>query len=143
MPSQPTTDDLVQLTWRSMDAPNRGRFDRSQTMFADDAVFDVSAAGVGRFEGEPAIRGYLEDWVGSYEEQSFAEWNGEDLGNGVVFVRASFDARPLGSSRTVRERWAFTVAWEAGSIVSVVADGDVERARAAASELAVSRGRGR
>jgi hypothetical protein len=39
-------------------------------MFAPDAVFDVSAVGLGRFEGPTAIHGYLADWY------STSAWEG-------------------------------------------------------------------
>jgi SnoaL-like domain len=64
--------DLVELTRRSMQATNEGEFEAAVSAFAEDASFDVSAAGVGRFEGRAAIRSYLEDWVGSYKRQELA-----------------------------------------------------------------------
>jgi hypothetical protein len=119
-----------------MEATNRLEFDASATRFADDAVFDVSAAGLGRFEGLAAIHGYLADWLSAYERQELREWEGSDLGHGVVFVAALFDAAPRDSTSTVQERWGFTVVWAAGMIVRVLASHDLEAARAAAERLA-------
>jgi hypothetical protein len=99
----------------------------------------VSAAGLGSFEGRAAIRRYLEDWLGAHEEQKFERWEGDDLGNGVVFVVALLDARPRGSPGRVQEQWAFTVLWAEGVIVRVVARRDIEEARAAAERLAAER----
>jgi ketosteroid isomerase-like protein len=130
--------DVVALLRESMEATNRRDFDAAMRVFAPDAVFEVSA-GVGPFEGRAAVRGYLEDWVGTYEQQRFGEWDGEDLGNGVVLVLARLDARLAGSEATVRERWAFIVVWAAGAIVRVIADSDIEHARAAAARLAADR----
>jgi ketosteroid isomerase-like protein len=123
------TQDLVLLTRRSMEASNRGDFDASATMFAPDAVFDVSAVGVGIFHGRDAIHAYLADWMGSYESQELREWHGEELGGGIVFVVSLLESRPLGSESTVQERWAFTVTWEGSAISRVVADTDVAAAR--------------
>ena len=109
------------------------------SVFADDAVFDVSSAGVGPFEGVGAVRAYLEDWIGAFEEQVFRSWEGSDLGGGVVFVLAHLDARPRGSPHAVQETWAFTVVWDEGRIVRVTADGDVEQARGRALRLAEGR----
>jgi hypothetical protein len=134
------TPDLVARLRESIEATNRRDFDRGLTAFSPDAVFDMSSAGLGSFEGRAAVRRYLEEWIGSYEEQVLGEWKGEDLGNGVVFAVVRFDARPHGSDATVRERWAFTVEWAAGVIVRVIADRDVERARSAAVRLAESAG---
>ena len=124
-----------------MEAANRRDFDAAvSSIFASDAVFDMSAAGLGSFEGAAAIRRYLEDWIGSYEEQEYKQWEGDDLGNGVVFAVALLDARPAGSQARVQERWAFTVVWTAGMIVRVVATQDIDEARAAAERLAEERG---
>jgi len=53
-----------------MEASNRREFDVSATRFAPNAVFDVSSAGLGRFEGPAEIHGYLADWTGAYENRS-------------------------------------------------------------------------
>ncbi len=119
-----------------MDATNGGDFDAGLSVFAADATFDVSSAGLGVFRGAPAIRAYLEDWVGAYEQQSFSEWEGEELGGGVVLAVATFEARLPGSHASVRERWAFTCRFSDGCITSVKADGDLARARADAARLA-------
>ena len=133
---RPAGDQLVARTRRSMEATNRHDHDEAMSVFAADAVFDMSAAGLGRFEGPAAIREYLEDWVGAYERQQFERWEGEELGSGVVFVVAQLSARPVGAAADVRERWAFTVCWRDGEITRVVADPDVRHARATANRLA-------
>jgi ketosteroid isomerase-like protein len=140
MPKEPTRPDLVDLTRQSMEATNRGDLDASATLFAPDAVFDVSSAGLGRFEGLTAIHGYLADWTSAYETQEMRQWEGWHLGNGVVFVVTVFEARPLGSQATVREQWAFTVIWARGMISRVVASRDTRAARTAAERLAGERG---
>jgi ketosteroid isomerase-like protein len=131
--------DLVERTRSSMEATNQRRFDASMNDFARDAVFDMSSAGLGVFEGRRAIREYLEDWIGAYEEQEFKQWEGRDLGGGIVFVVAHFDARPVGSLSRVAERWSFTVAWRGGVIARVAASRDIDTARAAAERLARER----
>ena len=139
MSEEPTTAELVEMTKQSIEASNRRDFDVSATRFAPDAVFDVSSVGLGQFEGLEAIHGYLADWTASYEKQELREWEGRDLGSGVVFVVALFDARPLGSNSSVRERWAFTVVWAGGLISRVVASRDLDDARAAAERVAEER----
>jgi ketosteroid isomerase-like protein len=131
--------DLVARTRRSMEATNRRDHEQAMSVFAADAVFDMSAAGLGCFRGAAAVRAYLEDWVGAYERQEFERWDGEYLGGGVVLVVAHLNARPVGSPANVSERWAFTVSWRDGEIARVVADPDIERARAAAGRLARAR----
>ena len=133
------TPDLVELTRQSMEASNRREFDVSATKFAPDAVFDVSSVGLGRFEGATAIHGYLADWYSSYEKQELREREGRDLGGGVVFVVAHFEAQPLGSQSRVRERWAFTLIWAEEAITRVVASRDIDEAVTAAERLAQER----
>jgi ketosteroid isomerase-like protein len=125
-----------------MEATNDRDFDAAMSVFAPDATFDVTSAGLGVFRGLEAIRAYLEDWVGAYQRQRFSEWDGEDLGGGVVLAVAALDARLPGSTASVRERWAFTCRFHDGRITSVKADGDLERARAEARRLAAGAGAG-
>lgn len=121
-----------------MELANERDFEAMAMTFAADAVFDMSSAGLGRFHGRAAIQRYLEDWIGSYEHQRFAEWAGEELGNGVVLAIAQLDARPRGSAANVQERWAFTVRWRDGAIAQVIAMRDVAQARRLAESLARS-----
>ena len=104
--------------------------------FAPDAVWDASSAGVGSFEGAAAIRSFLEDWIGAYEEYAYNHEEGQDLGNGVLFAVASLGGRPAGSAGRVQERWSYTVTWAEGMIARVVVRADIDNARTAAERLA-------
>jgi hypothetical protein len=66
-------------------------FDAATSSFADGAVFDMTAAGLGRFEGGGDPR-YLEGWIGSYAEQRFAQRDGEELAVGIVRTDVCFAA---------------------------------------------------
>ena len=95
----PGERDLVELTRRSMQQSNERDFDAAVAVFAEDAAFDVSEAGLGRFEGRDAVRSYLEDWVGSYERQEFT------AGTGPTWAAASCSwphlrGRPAGTQAT-------------------------------------------
>ncbi|HEX4187254.1 MAG TPA: nuclear transport factor 2 family protein [Solirubrobacteraceae bacterium] len=138
MPAESTTPDLVRLWRESADAADRRDFDTAMRYFAADALWEVRPLGIS-LEGAPAIRSFLEDWVGSYEQYEYEQEEACDLGNGVVFVVSRLDARPLGSPGRVQERWAFTFAWTAGMIVRVMGHTDVDQARAAAERLAKER----
>ena len=139
MPEDSTTPDLVER-WRQMEeAFLRRDFDAGISFFAPDAVWDASSVGIDRSEGATAIRSFLEEWLGAYEEYEHKQEEAQDLGSGVVFAVALLDARPAGSAGRVQEQWGFTVTWAAGMIVRVVVAQDVEKARAAAERLAESR----
>ena len=138
MSEESTTPDLVGLWQESADAADRRDFDTAMRYFAGDALWEVRPLGI-IFDGAAAIRSFLEDWVGSYEEYEYEQEEALDLGNGVVFVLSRLDARPHGSPARVRERWVFTFVWTAGMIVRVTGHTDVDEARAAAERLAESR----
>ena len=85
------------------------------------------------------MHGCLEDWLGAYERQEFREWEGHDLGNGVVFAVAHQNAASAGSN-PLRLRHAAVSVWEDGVAVLVRNYPDIEEARAIATELAEARG---
>jgi hypothetical protein len=109
-------------------------------VFSSDGVWDFSSVGLGSFEGAEAIRSFLEDWIGSYEEHEYTQEEGRDLGNGVLSVVAGLGGRLAGSAGRVQERWGYTVTWAEGMIVRVILSADIDEARAAAEQLAESRG---
>jgi ketosteroid isomerase-like protein len=135
MSEESTTPDLVERWRQTNEAFVRRDFDAMMRFFAPDAVWDLSSAGIGRFEGAAAIGRFHEDWIGSYEEYE-NQLEAQDLGNDLSFVVLSLDARPADSAGRVRERWGFTVTWAAGMIVRVIASTDIDEARAAAERLA-------
>jgi ketosteroid isomerase-like protein len=138
MSDEPKTPDLVALWQESADAADHRDFETAMRYFAADALWEVRPLGI-RFEGAPAIRSFLEDWVGSYEEYEYEQEEALDLGKGVVFVVSRLDARPLGSLGRVQERWAFTFVWTEGMIVGVTGHTDIDDARSAAQRLAEDR----
>jgi limonene-1,2-epoxide hydrolase len=139
MPEESTTPDLVELWGRATEAVVRRDYDAAMSFYATDAVWQ--ARGLGRtFEGRAAVRRFLEEWIGDYEEYGVEILDGENLGNGVLLVGSRHDVRPRGSSRMIQELWAFTVEWDGRVIMRVTAHRDVDEARAAAERLAESRG---
>jgi ketosteroid isomerase-like protein len=142
MSEESTIPSLVERWQGACDAAERRDFDGVMSVYSHDAVWDASLSPVGSFEGMAAIRGFLEDWIGAYEEYKYDQEEGQDLGNGVVFVVARVDGRPVGSPATVQERWAWTVVWVEGMIVRVIASNDIDQARAAAEGLAQRRADG-
>ena len=135
MPDESTTPDLVARWRHAADAFGRSDFDAGLSCFAPDAVWEVQPLGIS-LEGAPAIRSFLEDWLGSYEDYESEHDDVHNLGSGVVFAASRLDARPLGSPGRVQERWGFTVTWAAGMIVRVIGSTDIDGARAAAERLA-------
>ena len=105
MSEESTSADLVEFTRRSVAAANRGDFDALLRGYAPDVVWDMNPlGGLGTFEGHAAVRGFLEDWHGNYEELEFAPEEILDLGNGVIFSVIAQKGHPVGSSGDVQHR---------------------------------------
>jgi ketosteroid isomerase-like protein len=84
MAEESTTPDLVRLARQGYEAMSRGDLDGVMSLFAADAVYDASAAGLGTFEGAEAVRGFVEDWRRSWEDYRYEEEELLDLGHDVV-----------------------------------------------------------
>ena len=138
MAEESTTPDLVELTRRQFEAVNSRGVDAAASSFAEDATFDGRALG-DHFEGRAAVRSFLEDWFGNYEELEFGLEEGRDLGNGVVFAVVVQNGRPAGSDGHVRQREGWIFVWVRGLIARLTIS-EVDEARAAAERLAQERG---
>jgi ketosteroid isomerase-like protein len=142
MPAEATSPDLVELTRLAFEAANRRDLDAVISFYASDAVFEGRMAG-DNYEGRVAIRSFLEDWFGAYEELELKLEDVRDLGSGFVFavvVQEGVLAGSAGRGRVgQREGWVFL--WERGLIARHAAlSTDIDEARAAAEALAESRG---
>jgi ketosteroid isomerase-like protein len=137
MPEESTTPDLVELAQRLEDAMRAGDdLDVVMSFYAPDAVWDLSSAGLGTFEGQAAIRGLYEDWRSSYEAFE-AEWEElRDLGHGVTFSVVVNRGRPHGSAHWIELRYAAVQIWAGGLIERDMDYTDIDEARAAAERLA-------
>ena len=135
-----TTPDLAELARRSVEAGSSGDFDAMVSFFAPDGVWDMSPLGMGVFEGRAAIRDFLQDWQGAYEEFGVETEQVLDLGNGVTLAVLLQSARPVGSSGDVRLRYAAVTVWVDGLIARLTNYTDIDEARAAAERRAHERG---
>ena len=140
MSEESTTPDLVELVRRQLEAANRRDLDAFMSVCPPDGVYDASRDGLGVFEGPVAIRGFIEDWWGAFEDLRFELEEVLDLGNGVTFSVVRQDARPAGSAGQVQTRQAYVLEWVDGMVARVTVYGDIAEARAAAERLAEDRG---
>ena len=134
-----TTPGLVELTRQGIDATNRRDLDALMSLYAPDAVWE-SLDGLGVFEGATAIRGFVEDWLNSYEAHDTEPEEVLEIGSGITFVVGRQSGRLLGAAGRVEQRVAHAMAWERGLVVHTVAGMDIDRVRAAAERLAEERG---
>jgi ketosteroid isomerase-like protein len=140
MPEESTTPDLKEVLRRLIEAVNRRDLDAMLGDLAPDVVYDTSPSGFGIYTGAPAVRGFFEDWVSSYEEFEVVAEEMVDLGNGVGYTILRQRGRPVGSSSEVRRRFASVALSVNGLCVRVTTYSDIDAARAAAERLAQERG---
>jgi len=133
MSEESTTPDLVELVGRALEAANRRDLDAVASSFADDATFDGRALG-DHFEGRAAIRSFIEDWFGAYEELEYGLEEVRDLGKGVVFAVVVQSGRPVGSAGHVRQREGWVFVW-VGGLVARLTISEVDEGRATAERL--------
>jgi ketosteroid isomerase-like protein len=141
MPEESTTPDLVELTRGLLEAMDRDwDLDALAEFFAPDAVWDLSALGLGTYEGWAAIREMFAGWWANWEDHHHKIEEIRDLGHGVVFLVIWEDGRPVGGEGRVQARHGDVNEWVRGKLVRVTSSYDIDEARAAAERLAEERG---
>jgi ketosteroid isomerase-like protein len=131
-----TTVDALELTARSYAVANGGDFGAMVAFNAPDCEWDLSRWGLGTHTGRPRIRRFLEDWIGSFAEYSIQVEQMWDLGNGVVYVESTQNARPTGARGYLQLRSASVFVWCEELAVQVTHYRDAGEARAAAERAA-------
>jgi len=142
MVDESTSPDLVELGRQVNDAAERRDFDAMMSFFGPAPVWDLSPMGLGVYEGVAAIRGFFEDWIGSYDDFKLGGEELLDLGSGIVFTVLVQRGRPIGSSGEVTIRYASVSVWDEGSMVRITNYNDIDEARAAAERLMKERADG-
>jgi ketosteroid isomerase-like protein len=137
MSEESAIPDLVACVRRQCEAANRRDIDAVMSSFAADAVFEGRALG-DIFEGQAAIRAFIQGWFGMYEELEYEMEEVRDLGNGVVFAVVHQEARPAGIVGHVQQREGWVYVWVGDSIARLTIC-DIDEGRDAAERLAESR----
>jgi ketosteroid isomerase-like protein len=136
MSEKPTAPDLLERVREVVGAVDRGDVDSVASFHAPDAVLE---AAVGRFEGVAAIRGFMEDWLASYEEFAATLEEVSDLGSGVTFGVIRQQGHLVGSSGDVQLWHAMVNVWVDGVIARTITGPDIDAARVDAERLAEQR----
>jgi ketosteroid isomerase-like protein len=117
---------------------NQHDIDAVVSFFAPHAVLDGRVED--GLEGRAAIRGFLDDWFGSFAELRMEVEEFVVLDNGVVLAVVTQEGRPVGADGQVHQREGWAICWSAdGLIVRLTTHADINEARAAAERLAESR----
>jgi ketosteroid isomerase-like protein len=140
MSEEPTTPDLAELVRRSTEPVNRRDYDAMMRFWPPDGTWDLSPLGLGVYEGPAAVRGFIEDWIGTYADLQIEFEEIRDLGNGVAFAIFTQTGRPGGSVGAVQLRYASVAIWRDGLIERSTQYSDIDEAHAAAEQLAEERG---
>jgi ketosteroid isomerase-like protein len=140
MSRESTAPDLVELARLAYEPAKSRDFDAIMAFWADDPVWDLSPMGLGVYRGTTAIRGFFEDWIGTYERFDVELEECLDLGKGIVLAVVLQTASLAGSSGDVTLRYASVTVWENSLVVSVTNYPDIDQARVAAESLAAERG---
>jgi ketosteroid isomerase-like protein len=140
MPEESTTPDLADLARKQLEAVNRRDADTLASFAASGVVYDTSPSGFGVYEGQAAVRDFIEGYWDLFEELRFELEEFVDLGNGVTLSVNRQHARPVASTAYVQAREAHVTEWEDGVVVRVTVYIDIAKARAEAERLAESRG---
>jgi len=132
MSEESTTPDPAELTRLAFEAVNQRDIDAVMSFFAPDAVLDGRAAG-GLYEGRVAIRGFLEDWFGSFAELRMEVEEVVALDDGVLLAVVKQEGRPVGVDGQVHQREGWAIRWSAeGLLVRLTTATDIDEVRAAA-----------
>jgi ketosteroid isomerase-like protein len=133
MPEESTTPDPAELTRRAFEAVNQRDIDAVMSFFAPHAVLDGRAVG-GVYEGRAAIRGFLDDWFGSFTELRMEVEEFVVLDDGVVLAVVNQEGRPVGVDGQVHQREGWAICWSAdGLLVRLTTNTDINEVRAAAN----------
>jgi ketosteroid isomerase-like protein len=137
-----TTPDLTELVGRYARAASVRDYDAWMRFWAPDGVLDLSLTTLGTYEGHAAIRAFIEEWLGAFDDFQFEVEEVHDLGNGVAFAVIRSHGRPVDSSGHVQMLFASVSARTEGLVVweRHYTETDFDEARAAAERLAEERG---
>jgi ketosteroid isomerase-like protein len=132
-------ENAVELTRRQFEAANRRDMDALMSRCAPDCVYDTSPDGMGLYEGRTAIRAFLNEWQGAFEELTLEPEDVLNLGYGIVLSLVCQKGRPANSTGRVERREAYVLEWVEDMIRRVTVYTDIDEGRAAAERLAAER----
>jgi ketosteroid isomerase-like protein len=134
------TDDLVELTRRSFDCAKVGDWDGVLSFYGPDTDWDMSAGGLGKYDGPAALRRFFVDWTSSYREWDIELEEVHDLGDETILAVALTRGRHGRRTGWVELRFATIATWTGGRVARITGYTDIGEARAAAERLAQEQG---
>jgi hypothetical protein len=132
MSDTPSAVGDMERTLGALQRAEQRDFDGVMRIFGPASVWDLTRWGLGHHAGRPAIRRFLQDWVGGMEEYTVELEEVTDMGGGVVFIRAVQRAKPSGSRARLLLHYAIVFIWVGDLVASIVDYQDIEEGRTAA-----------
>ena len=139
MSEESTTPDLVELTAQAFEAGSRHYLDTVMSFYAPDAVWDMSAVGLGTYEGAAAIREFVQSWWSTFEDHIIEQEETVNFGHGVLFSHVREVGRLAGGDGRVGQQGGWVTVWVGSKVVRYAVYPDVDEGRAAAERLAKER----
>jgi ketosteroid isomerase-like protein len=98
MSEESTAPDLVELTEQAFEAGSRHDLDAVMSFYAPDPVWDMSAVGLGTYEGAAAIREFVDSWWSTFEDHIIEPEETVRFGHGVLFSHVREVGRLAGAT---------------------------------------------
>lgn len=134
------TSELVELTRRSFAYAKVGDWDGVLSFYRPDTDWDMSPAGLRKYEGPEALRQFFVEWTGSYKEWDIELEEVHDLGGAIVLAIALTRGRSGRRAPWVELRFAMIMRWTGGRVARITSYTDIDEARAAAARIVEERG---
>jgi ketosteroid isomerase-like protein len=129
------TSELVELTRRSFGYAKAGDWDGVLSFYGPDTDWDMSPAGLRKYEGPAALRRFFVEWTGSYREWDIELEEVHDLGGGMVLAIALTRGRSGRRAPWVELRFATITRWTGGRVARITSYTDIDEARTAAARI--------
>jgi hypothetical protein len=139
MPEELGTPDLATLTRRAYACARAGDWEGVLSFYRPDTDWDMTAGGLGKYDGPEALLQFFSEWTGSYREWELeleeVEYLGDDKVLAVVLTRGRSGRR----ARWVELRFATIADWVGEHMTHVKSYTDIDEARAAAARIGEER----
>jgi ketosteroid isomerase-like protein len=136
MPEEVGTQDLVELTRRAFDFARDGDWDGVLSFYGPDTYWDMTAGGLGRYDGPAVLRQFFVGWTSSYREWEIELEDVRDLGRDKVLAVALTRGRHNRRADWVELRFATIATWIDGRMTRITSYTDIDEARTAAAHIA-------
>jgi ketosteroid isomerase-like protein len=133
------TSELVELTRRSLEYAKVRDWDGVLSFYGPDTDWDMSPAGLRKYDGPAALRQFFVEWTGSYKEWDIELEEVHDLGGGMVLAVVLTRGRSGRRAAWAELRFAMITRWTGGLVARITSYTDIDEARAAAARIVEER----